>query len=231
MEKIRLTITVRYSMLIGGQTSSSLADINTAREEGGAPIIPASALKGALRIEFERLAAGLGKQICHLNRPEDACKPNSPCLACQLFGSPGREGKLRFQDARLKGDLRKLFTKEDRPQVEPAKPTGKGYAVRPGVAINRIRKIAEENMLFTSETVAPYQMAIYGSSSPLVFSSEVEVTGTLNPEEFKLLQAAVLSLQSVGAGKSRGLGHLEAKIERADGTSNNKISQPKFGND
>lgn len=232
MEKLRLTLTVRYSLLIGGQTSSLLADVATARESGGAPIIPASAMKGALRIEFERLAAGLGKQVCHPGRPEDACRPSSLCLACRVFGSPGKEGKLRFQDARLDGDLRQVFTDERRPRVYAARPTGQGYAIRTGVAISRSRKVAEEDMLFASETISSFPMLSDPSTSPLIFSSEVEVWGTLHQEEWELLQLAAKSLQSIGADKSRGLGHLQARIEKIkEAEVTDAASGPEFSKD
>ena len=212
MEKLRLTFSVRHSLLIGGQTSSLLADIATAREPGGAPVIPASAVKGALRIEFERLAAGLSKRVCHLSHPENACNPDQLCLACVLFGSPSHEGKLRFHDARLGGKLRELFTHEERPKMHPARPTGQGYFIRPGVAISRSRKAAEEDMLFASEIVTP--LPSNGSEDMLIFSAEVEVIGTLEQEEWELLRLASESLQSIGADKSRGLGHLRARIEK-----------------
>jgi CRISPR-associated protein Csx10 len=84
-----------------------------------------------------------------------------------------------------------------------------GYALRPGVAISRRRKVAEEELLFFSETVAPM---------PLTFTSVIEVLGPLpNPpgqeETIRLLRAASRSLNALGADKSRGLGHLEADLE------------------
>jgi len=206
MERLLLKIFVRHSLLVGGQTSSPLADVATAREPGGAPIIPASALKGAIRIEFERLARCAGERICNPSSPAEACEPNSPCIACRLFGSPGKEGKLRFHDARLE-EARGLFTDEGRPKVLPARPTGKGYDIRPGVAIGRIRKVAEEKLLFASETIAPFP-------DRLTFCAEVDVFGTLDDREWGLIQGAVLNLRAIGADKSRGLGHIEACIER-----------------
>ncbi len=213
MTRLRWTLAFQHSLLIGGQSPAVLADAATARDPGGAPIIPASALKGALRIGFERLLEGLGEPVCHPSLPELACPTESPCLACQLFGSPGREGVLRFQDARLVEPARSLYTKRARSDA-PERPTGFGYAIRPGVAISRSRRTAEEDLLFASEVVAPLPPPEDGSWPPLTFTTEIEVRGSISNEVLLWLQAAAESVQAIGADKSRGLGHLaRTKLE------------------
>jgi CRISPR-associated Csx10 family RAMP protein len=223
MSKLRLILSFRHSLLIGGQTSAMLADIATAREPGGAPIIPASAVKGALRIEFERLLAGLGEPVCHPSNPELACLRNNLCLSCQLFGSPGREGILRFHDAKLQGTARSLFTKREAAD-KPEMPAGFGYALRPGVAINRRRRVAEEDLLFTAQVVAP--MPRDETIAPLTFAADVDLLETLPdwPRTLSLLQAAAKSLTALGADKSRGLGHLEAMLEEIPQTEPSSIA-------
>jgi len=206
--RLRLSLRFPQGLLVGGQTAALLVDVTTAREPGGAPMIPASAVKGALRIVFERLLAGLERKVCHPSTPEWACQPPDLCLACQLFGNPAQEGLLRFHDARIEGEMRHLFTRRERAD-EPEQPTGMGYALRPGVAISRRQRVAEEELLFFSETVAPMS---------LTFTSMIEVLGPLpNPpgqeETIRLLRAASRSLNALGADKSRGLGHLEADLE------------------
>jgi CRISPR-associated Csx10 family RAMP protein len=179
-----------------------VADRTTARDPGGAPIVPASALKGALRIEFERLLAGLRQVVCHASTPDQACPPQAPCPACQLFGAPGRQGLLRFYDARLVDQLRAFYTRRSR-QDRPEAPTGLGYAIRPGVAINRRRRVAQEELLYLSDVAEP------PSDERLVFTADIEALGPVPDQWLLWLKAAVASLRAIGGGKSRGLGHIE----------------------
>jgi len=201
MKTLRLTLQVKGSLLIGGQTFPVLVDVATARGPDGIPLIPASAIKGALRIEFERLAR-LKYRVCDVST--EACGSSGSCIACSVFGSPGLEGKLRFQDARLRADLWKIFSKKE--GDEARKPTSSGYATRPGVAISRKRKAAVEHMLFNAETIAQF-------IPDCVFEADVEVLRDLADEEEKLLRMAVYYLEAIGADKSRGLGHLVASVK------------------
>ena len=213
MEKFRLSLTLCHGLLVGGQTSGLLVDAATARESCGAPMIPASAVKGALRIEFERFIAGLGRNVCHPDNPKNACNPDNPCIACRLFGAPGKEGNLRFSDALLEGVCRKCFTDEERHEIFDRKPTGRGYIIRQGITINRMRKVAEEKMLFNIEALGPLSVSAVESESQLLFVSRINASSSLEEEELELLQAAVLSLASIGANKSRGMGHVHACLE------------------
>jgi CRISPR/Cas system CSM-associated protein Csm3 (group 7 of RAMP superfamily) len=105
----RLTLTTASPLLIDGQYRTFTADKATARrtlERGSGasqgieqPILPASALKGAMRIEFGRLMRTLERPICHGPDAERMCA-TEPCIVCRLFGGPGnRSGQLRFADA------------------------------------------------------------------------------------------------------------------------------------
>lgn len=208
MARLRLTLSFRHGLLVGGVTPSLLADEATAREPGGAPLIPASAVKGALRIEFERILRGLGATVCDMSSPGGACPRDNPCPACQLFGSPGREGILRFGDATLTGADRSLFTRrKDGRSDRPEEPTGLGYMLRPGVAISRVRKVAEEDLLFSHQIVAPLPS--------LRFTVDIEILDKMvDGKLLEWLKAAAMSLRAIGADKSRGLGHLEeAQLE------------------
>ena len=211
----KLKVKVRTSLLVGGQTSPVLVDAATARYPSGLPIIPASALKGALRIEFERLARlaqqhGLiGKEpaICDAGTPDNACgRGANRCIVCQIFGTPGAEGKLRFQDAKITDNaLIRLFVK-GRERAEQADiPLPAGYDVRPGVAINRSRKTAAERLLFISEMLTPFL-------PDCIFEAEVEGDNMSELEE-RLLKEAAQSLKAIGGDKSRGLGQVEVSLD------------------
>ena len=215
METMRLTLTLNGGLLVGGQYPALFTDSATAREVSGVPIIPASAVKGALRIEFERFVGGLKKDppyICKPENPNNACGKKE-CIVCALFGAPGNPGKLRFSDACIENEWRKLFTDQHR----NGEPTGHGYANRHGVAVNRIRKSAEKKMLFSLETVEP----IYDKSiARMQFVSCIEAEPSLSELEFELLQASVSCLRAIGAEKSRGLGRVEAAIQRMENSEN-----------
>ncbi|MEO0082673.1 MAG: RAMP superfamily CRISPR-associated protein, partial [candidate division WOR-3 bacterium] len=80
-----IKLTPENCLAIGGHTASWFADKATARDHDGYPVIPATALKGALSIEAERLF-GESK-------------------ARSIFGT----GLLRFDDAELLGKARELY--------------------------------------------------------------------------------------------------------------------------
>lgn len=214
-----LKVKVRTSLLIGGQTSPVLVDAATARYPSGLPIIPASALKGMLRIEFERLARLAQERhllhtppVCDGSDPERTCgrkDPSQRCIACRVFGTPGGEGKLRFHDATLIGNWRRVFVREREEPSKPEQPTGIGYDARPGVAINRRRRVAAERLLFMAEALTPFL-------PECAFEASVEALEELSPEEERLLRAAAEGLVTgVGGGKSRGMGHIQVSLERS----------------
>jgi len=207
VRKFKLRIKVNTSLLIGGQTSSTLLDAATAREASGAPLIPASALKGALRIGLERLLKALKGQdaACFVSDPGKACSPEGPCTVCKIFGGPGSEGKIRFTDARVVEPLRRLFTKENK-EERREEPTGGGYAIRHGVAISRKRNAAQEEMYFNAEVLSQFL-------PECIFESEVWLLKDFEGDEERLFQTAVRSLETIGGDKSRGLGWVEAELE------------------
>lgn len=195
MKTYILRLNLHGSLLVGGQASSFLVDASTARLPSGAPFIPASAVKGALRIEFERLARCIDPDVCY---PDVAggCSEKE-CLACSVFGSPRSEGKLRFYDAFLDESLLPVFQEK--------KTAGKGYCVRTGVTISRKRKTAEDKLLYDAEVLIPFLPACG-------FLTRVEARRELTLDEERFFKAAVTTLRGIGRSKSRGLGRLEAVI-------------------
>lgn len=201
MKVLKLSLHIKGSLLIGGQTSPALVDIATARGTDGIPLIPASGIKGALRIEFEKLAK-LKYRVCHM--PEEACGTSDPCIACRVFGSPGLQGKLRFHDARLQKNLWEVYSRKEGSNQRKA--TGFGYTTRHGVAISRKRKATVEHMRFDSETMAQFM-------PECIFESSILILKELKPEEWQLLHMAAEFLEAIGADKSRGLGHVKVSLQ------------------
>jgi len=220
---LKLEIKVRSGLLIGGQTSSLLADMATAREASGCPIIPASALKGAIRIEFERIARSKGIEVCSGGNPSAVCgkEKEKPCIACSVFGSSGLLTKVRFKDAVLSNNIyRKLFT-----IGKHGKGTENlvlGYILRHGTAISRTRKVVEEGALFTLEILPKFP-------EHLVLESKILFLQPLEKQELEILKLALANLRAIGADKCRGLGQVQVSWKEVEETEKKKASQQEKG--
>src|ERR1700694_1883151 len=94
MSTLILTITCLTPLRIGTES-------DVRRDAAGRPCIPATTLKGRLRVEVERIAVALGGSICKPPNAVTMCHPHAaspPCVVCDLFGSPWTEGRLYFED-------------------------------------------------------------------------------------------------------------------------------------
>ncbi len=186
------------ALAIGGRSAPEHGgDKATARGTDGRLLIPATALRGALRIELERLLAGRTPEApaCSANRQADAEEP-CRCPVCRLFGREGLEaGALRLNDA--------VLADAENPRV----------VVRPRVAVSRRSRTAVDKHLGFVET-----------SDLLDRDSAFRARAWLVPEpsddpEAQIeehrgnLQAACAALRAIGGGKSSGLGWLECSIE------------------
>jgi CRISPR/Cas system CSM-associated protein Csm3 (group 7 of RAMP superfamily) len=176
----------------GGQ-EGTLADRGFIKARDGWPYIPATALKGRLRHAVERVARGLGEQVCDTHHK--MCRERAEaCPVCRVFGSPWLPGPLHFADLTLSGPtvLVELRKKQQHPQ----------YARRYGVGINRRRRVAGDQLLYTTE----------------LFKPGVEVTfagtlhGPLSMEEAAWVVAGFNMLPHMGSAKSTGLGWLTAEV-------------------
>ena len=199
-----LEITVQGHLLVaGGQASESGVDLSTARrviQDKLVPYIPATALRGAVRIQLEALlrGGGYGHEVVGpypFDGPEgsDASEPGG--AVARLFGFSGPtgerrgsgEGAIRFSDA----------TPLDLAQAETA------LRVRPGVELDNFSATAEDRKLFFREVAEV-------SSEPLVFRSYLTVVEPtrLKEKDIDLLRAAVETTDAIGAGKSKGGGEV-----------------------
>ncbi|MGC1122447.1 MAG: RAMP superfamily CRISPR-associated protein [Candidatus Methanofastidiosia archaeon] len=132
-------------------------------------VIPATTVKGVLRSRLEYLLRGLGKKCC----TDQSC---GHCFVCRIFGHPRKESPLMFQDASCDGTIR----------------------IRPGVRINRKRKVALDKHLFSIEIVEAntFRTEIRG-----FFESHGDAL-----EACAALWTAAKSCEGFGAGRSHGLG-------------------------
>jgi CRISPR/Cas system CSM-associated protein Csm3 (group 7 of RAMP superfamily) len=191
---ISLTLTFTTPPSVGaGGASGTLADKVVTRNAKNEFIIPASQVKGKLRHACEQLLRAQDVMLCQPPQPEQMC-PNadgvkSPCLLCQIFGSPAHQSRLRFHDLTVKdADLLPAET------------------LRPMVSLNRRRRTAEEQRLFLIETAPPFK--------GLKFENGEAITGQVSDAaHLHLLLAGLQLLFAWGGGASRGLGWGEVTAE------------------
>lgn len=195
-----LAIVVRpldSALLVGGRTDPTRgADDATARDARGRLILPASALRGALRIELERLLRGRGEPACRASGPADPDATPCACPVCRLFGTEGvGTGTLRLEDARLEG-------------------TERTADLRPRVAVSRATGTVAHRLLGFAETgeVDGRNGACFRAAAWLVPRSEEERDGVALDEDRRNLAAACRALSALGGGKSRGLGWVECEL-------------------
>lgn len=120
--------------------------------------------------------------ITDLNHLEESCV----CPMCKIFGKPGYSpSKIYIDD---------FITEEESAMV-----------IRFGNAIDRYRKTAKDNALFTEEL-----------SGNTLFKGVIKVyfdDDTINYKEN--LEIAIKMINSIGNGRSRGHGHVEIDLEEA----------------
>lgn len=132
-------------------------------------VIPATTIKGVLRHKLEFLLRGLKRTCCDDQKCGD-------CKACEIFGHPGKRSPLMFQDAKCEGAIK----------------------IRPGVRIDRRRRVALDRHLFSIEIVEgeTFHTEIKGFFES--YESALEACA--------MIWAAARFCEGFGAGRSYGLG-------------------------
>lgn len=202
MTKIEIRLTFDGPFNVGaGALGGALADKPMTRDARGLPVVPASTFKGRLRHEIERLAPVLHPgapqhtpQRCTAPVAEKMCQGDGePCVVCRLFGSSWAGGKLIFSDLTL---VEPAFLAQAKPEELPP------GDLRYGVGLSRHRRVAEDQLLYTTEVFMP--------GTPLTLSGTI--SGDLEQDELDLLRAGLDSLFALGGGKTRGMGWFDAVV-------------------
>ena len=203
VKTINLTAIIDTALSVGaGGSSGSLADKPIVRNAKGQLIIPASQLKGRLRHECEKIARSLGWQIFVSPTADILCPTEEQvesrfreiyqvpgyrgyhCWVSQIFGNPILASRI------IVDDLICPLAAEDLPEV-----------LRPGVTINRRRRVAEEKKLYFLET-SPV-------NAKLPFEGAIHLLYPDCPNYAELLIIAALHhIHALGGSKSVGLGWL-----------------------
>lgn len=193
----RLRITLRGHLLVAGDHSPDLGiDLSTARRFDGrrwVPYIPATALRGAVRIQLEALLAGAKRPGTDPYRVDrEGTAGSFQDSVARLFGFSGLtgqrdgagEGALRFSDALpVDGEL-----------------AASAFGVRPGVQLEDYTASAEDKKLYFREVAEI-------TAEPLVFQAGLAVDPSkLEDGDLDALRAAVETTESIGAGKAKGGG-------------------------
>ena len=204
MTEIEVVLTFVTSLNIGsGAQEGTLADRAFIKARDGWPYVPATAFKGQLRHAVERVASGMGFEVCDTHRK--MCRPDKPvCPVCQIFGSPWIPGRLRFVDLELASPalLMKKREQDRRSRIHPR------YSSRYGVALNRRRGVAADALLYTTELFEP--------GVPVSFKGVL--TGEIGLVSTAWVVAGLNFLTAMGRAKSAGLGWVEAKaVVQIDG--------------
>jgi CRISPR-associated protein Csx10 len=193
-----LEIRVTGPLLVAGDASALGADLATARRFDGkrfVPYIPATALRGAVRLQLEALLRGAGRSAVGPYPLDDAGGTvDLDNTVARLFGYSGPkdertgalEGQLRFGDAL---------------PLDPEKAAA-AIRVRPGLEIDDVTSTAADRKLFFRE------VAEVGTD--LVFHAPLDLRG-VSPEDGRLLRAAVETTDALGAGKAKGGGAIEIR--------------------
>lgn len=202
----------RGTVLVGGYTPppGELDAVHARYGDDGPAIVPASALRGALRESFESLLRGAEEPACCGGDGLDPTKETGarepvpctldggrPCRACRLFGtqraglSPGERAfsALVLEDA--------VAESADHPWV-----------IGHGVAVDRRRRSAREGLLFNRRTPAP--------GPGLTFVARGRL---LDPAMKTDFEAAAVMAQHLGGGRSRGLGRVDLVVRWRETTS------------
>lgn len=204
MVKLEIEVNLRFDSPVSvgsGAMADIVADKPVLKGTDHTPYIPGSSLRGRTRHACEQLARALyGPRWSWPDcaPPRSFCAKDVRCPVCRVFGTPAEPGQLRF------GDLR-LALAPGLPAL-PSSDWGRAAArteVRSGVGLNRARRTAQDELLFSMETHRPGEALVYQGA----------VRGNLaDRREAALLVAGLRGVQALGGGKSRGLGWGRADV-------------------
>jgi CRISPR/Cas system CSM-associated protein Csm3 (group 7 of RAMP superfamily) len=208
VESYTITAIIETALCVGaGGSSGSLADKPIVRNSEGKLLIPASQIKGRVRHECEKIARTLCWEISEspnakmmvirrvnahsgFQRSEyeiPGYQETYHCLISQIFGDPILPSRVIFDD---------LICTQD--------PENLSEVLRPGVTINRRRRVAEEKKLYFLET-SPV-------NAKLCFKGEIFIQPSLTPARpdyaKALIWAGLKQIHALGGSKSAGLGWL-----------------------
>ncbi len=206
--ELNLEIKFKSPFIVGsGFGIAGLVDSKSIRYGVGIPYIPATSIKGKIKAEYKKnMLAINGEKICNsiVNNNFSICKYDkveNACVICRCFGSEFYNGCLIFEDGILDSktynDLSSIIKERGITETQSI--------VRPGIKFNRILKNAEDQALFTYETI----------NSSFIFTSKIYGDIQLNEDEYDLLKNTIRRIDHLGGNKSKGLGRCCIEVMEA----------------
>ncbi len=197
------------TVLVGGYSAvPKWLDAVHASDKEGKPVVPATALRGALRESLEALLRGVELPACQGGTglsPGDASDAprrcaldeGRPCKACRLFGQ--QRDRLDPGERSFSGLILGQASLTPGPRVE--------WQDVHSVAITRSHRSAEDGLLFNRRV-------------PALAGRELVARGWLLDDELRpFLVAAVMATTHVGSGRSRGLARIDLELRVREETS------------
>lgn len=191
------------TILVGGHSALAVgASSSHAKDHAGQPVIPATALRGALRETLEAVLRGAGLAACDSGtgldpQNDDPAKPQTcaldegrRCICCRLFGTRADavESEARVFSSLLLGDASLVG--------DPVL-----WHDRQHVSVSRSHRSAASQRLFLRKT-------------PDLLERRLVAKGyTVEPELDKYLEAAVRATTHLGSGRSVGLARVNLTLE------------------
>ncbi|MCA9655584.1 MAG: hypothetical protein KC501_37085 [Myxococcales bacterium] len=192
------------TILVGGHSAvpGGVSATHSIDHEGR-PIIPATALRGALRETLEAILRGVGRGACDSGTGIDPTQANDDaaprpctldggkrCIPCRVFGTQRTaiEAGERTFSSLIMGDA----TLEGDDEVE--------MVTRPSVSVSRTHRGAENQRLFQRQ-------------SPDLTERVLVARGySVDPELERYLEAAARGTMHLGSGRSIGLARVEVEL-------------------
>lgn len=201
---ILLTLTARTAVLLGSGQDNDVTDALIRRDAQGDPILPGTALAGALRAILTRLAPRMGSKICvALQAPKKQVGEPQPCscAVCQLMGdvNPSDAEKEKAAASRL--------------LVFDARLKDAATMVRDGVGIDRVTGAAAR------AGAVKFDLEVLPAGT--IFVTRLELRNADNDDE-QLLAAGLAEWCAgrmwLGGRVARGLGAFKAQVKMVERT-------------
>ena len=195
------------------------------------PYVPASAIKGAMRMAAERVVRVVDqrfpeelrttgkqrkenekpKEYCVGPRPETMCQSKSPCVVCRVFGNVFTGTRLIVEDGHFDTSQPLHRLMEGAFGDSFSSSTSRETITR--VQINRKTRGASDGALFSSEYTPGNQVFVSALSGSISLANSIMQPP---PAELILLAASVAFVEHIGAEVSVGRGHCQLNITGSD---------------
>jgi CRISPR-associated protein Csm3 len=210
MININYSIELLSPLRIQTGIGTATLDNTVVKDAEGKVYVPGSSIKGKMRSIFYRFADALGYALHDRGQDASGCYIyQNPCMVCRIFGSPHWDGQLHFDNALLSRDMQTfidyLNRVNERKDIHYQQPFG--VQARTNVAINRKFRVAQPNLLFTTECV----------DKELSFSGQISGEIRDRDGDLSALALVLASLQEIthlGADRSRGMGRCKIFVQK-----------------